>query len=229
VKIYDFPFAPNPRKLRTYLAEKGIEIPFEVVNIVAGEQNEPAHLARNPMGNVPALELDDGTWLTESLAIIEYFADLHPEQSPVPWCCDPAWTRLLLAHGADPSRPNGFTLPLYQALRPLGYLRDPVQVEAARANLGLLLSRGVDLDARTGDGRSALHIAAIQRDLESVRWLLDRGANPTLRSDRGQTPGDLLRESLSRSGRALKAEERRAAAALLVRLEAVRRLRRPRG
>ena len=79
MKIYDFPFAPNPRKLRTYLAEKGIEIPFEVVNLVAGKQGQPANLARNPMGNVPVLELDDGTWLTESLAIIEYFEELHPE------------------------------------------------------------------------------------------------------------------------------------------------------
>jgi len=79
MKLYDFPFAPNPRKLRVYLAEKGIEIPRVTVNIVKGEQQTPEFLAKNPMGGLPVLELDDGTCLRESLAIIEYFEELHPE------------------------------------------------------------------------------------------------------------------------------------------------------
>ncbi len=79
MKLYDFPFAPNPRKLRVYLAEKGIEIPRVMVNIVKGEQNTPAFAAMNPMGGLPVLELDDGTCLRESLAIIEYLEELHPE------------------------------------------------------------------------------------------------------------------------------------------------------
>src|SRR5512144_2168168 len=79
MKLYDFPFAPNPRKLRVYLGEKGIEIPRVVVNIVKGEQNTPAFRAKNPMGGVPVLELDDGSCLRESLAIIEYLEELHPE------------------------------------------------------------------------------------------------------------------------------------------------------
>ena len=79
MKIHDFPFAPNPRKLRTYLGEKGLEIPFEMVNLVHGEHKKPAFLAKNPMGGVPVLELDDGTFLTESLAIIEYLEELHPD------------------------------------------------------------------------------------------------------------------------------------------------------
>lgn len=79
MKLYDFPFAPNPRKTRVYLAEKGLEIPKVTVNIVKGEQNEPAFLAKNPMGGLPVLELDDGTCLRESLAIIEYLEELHPE------------------------------------------------------------------------------------------------------------------------------------------------------
>jgi len=79
LKIYDFPFAPNPRKLRTYLAEKGLEIPFQIVNLVHGEHRADWFLALNPMGGVPVLELDDGTVLTESLAIIEYLEELHPD------------------------------------------------------------------------------------------------------------------------------------------------------
>ena len=79
MKIYDFTFAPNPRKLRVYLAEKGISIPFEQVNLVEGEHRKPEFLAKNPMGSLPVLELDDGSCLTESLAIIEYFEELRPE------------------------------------------------------------------------------------------------------------------------------------------------------
>ncbi|MBW2395557.1 MAG: glutathione S-transferase family protein [Deltaproteobacteria bacterium] len=79
MKIHDFPFAPNPRKLRTYLGEKGIEIPFVLVNLVNGDQKKPEFLAKNPLGNTPVLELDDGTCLTESLAIIEYLEELHPD------------------------------------------------------------------------------------------------------------------------------------------------------
>lgn len=79
MKIHDFPFAPNPRKLRTYVAEKGLEIPYVIVNLAHGEQNEEAFLEKNPFGAVPVLELDDGSFLSESLVIIEYLEELHPE------------------------------------------------------------------------------------------------------------------------------------------------------
>ena len=79
MKLYDFPLAPNPRKLRVYLAEKGIEIPKVRVDLTRGEQNTPEFLAKNPTGGLPVLELDDGSCLRESLAIIEYLEELHPE------------------------------------------------------------------------------------------------------------------------------------------------------
>jgi glutathione S-transferase len=79
MKLYYFPVAPNPTKVRIYLAEKGIEIDQVLVNLVKGEQKSPEHLARNPFGSLPVLELDDGTHLTESLAIIELFEELHPD------------------------------------------------------------------------------------------------------------------------------------------------------
>jgi len=66
MKIYDFVGAPNPKKLRVYLAEKGLRIPFEPVNIVTGENRKPEFLAKNPLGGLPVLELDDGSRLTES-------------------------------------------------------------------------------------------------------------------------------------------------------------------
>jgi glutathione S-transferase len=78
MKIYDFVGAPNPRKLRVYLAEKGLKIPTEQVNIISGENRTPAFLKKNPLGGLPVLELDDGSYLTESLAIMEYFEELRP-------------------------------------------------------------------------------------------------------------------------------------------------------
>ena len=79
MKIYDFQGAPNPKKLRVYLAEKGLEIPFEPVDILSGQNRQPDFLKKNPMGGLPVLELDDGTYLPESLAIIEYLEELHPD------------------------------------------------------------------------------------------------------------------------------------------------------
>jgi glutathione S-transferase len=79
MKLYDFAGAPNPRKVRVYLAEKGITVPIEAVDIVSGQNRTPEFLKINPLGGLPVLELDDGSILTESLAIIEYFEELHPE------------------------------------------------------------------------------------------------------------------------------------------------------
>jgi glutathione S-transferase len=78
VKIYDFVGAPNPKKVRVYVAEKGLTIPFEPVNIVTGENRTAAFLAKNPSGGLPVLEFDDGTCLPESLAIIEYLEETNP-------------------------------------------------------------------------------------------------------------------------------------------------------
>jgi len=78
MKLYDFAMAPNPKKVRVYLAEKGISLPLEPVNIAAGESRTPEFLKKNPLGGVPVLELDDGSDLTESLVIIEYLEELHP-------------------------------------------------------------------------------------------------------------------------------------------------------
>jgi len=84
MKLYMVPLAPNPTKVMLYIAEReqlGTQMDIEqiVVNTVKGRHKEPAHLARNPFGTVPALELDDGSFLVESLAIIEFLEDKFPE------------------------------------------------------------------------------------------------------------------------------------------------------
>ncbi len=79
MKVYSFRSAPNPTKLRIYLAEKGLEIPIQEVDLTKGEQRSPEFLRKNPSGALPVLELDDGTCLAESLVIIEYLEELHAE------------------------------------------------------------------------------------------------------------------------------------------------------
>jgi glutathione S-transferase len=84
MKLYVFPVAPNPTRVRLYLAEKefggaSIGITEVLVNLREGEQKRADHLARNPFGRLPVLELGDGTHLLESLAIMEYLEERHPE------------------------------------------------------------------------------------------------------------------------------------------------------
>lgn len=64
---------PNPKVVRMFLAELGVSCEIEIVDIMAGANRQPEHLARNPSGQSPALQLDDGTWLAEITAICEYF------------------------------------------------------------------------------------------------------------------------------------------------------------
>ncbi len=79
MKLYDMKFAPNPRRVRIFLAEKGLSIDRVEVDIQAGENLRPAYLAVNPRGVVPTLVLDDGRILDESVAICRYLEGLHPE------------------------------------------------------------------------------------------------------------------------------------------------------
>ena len=78
MKLYQYPGAPNPKKVMVYLAEKGLKIPVEQVDILTGQNRKPEYLGKNPMGGLPTLELDDGSYLPESLAIIEYLEELNP-------------------------------------------------------------------------------------------------------------------------------------------------------
>jgi len=71
--------APNPRKMRVYLAEKGLQLPIKELDLRAGEQRTPEFRQKNLFAGVPILELDDGTVIAESLAIIEYLEEVYPE------------------------------------------------------------------------------------------------------------------------------------------------------
>lgn len=79
MKLYDGGRAPNPRRVKVYLAEKGLSIPIEQVDLGKLAHKSPAYTAINPLQRVPALQLDDGTIITESMAICRYFESLHPD------------------------------------------------------------------------------------------------------------------------------------------------------
>jgi glutathione S-transferase len=79
MKLYESGRAPNPRRVRIFLSEKGITVPSEQIDLAAQEQKSPAFTALNPMQRVPVLTLDDGTVIAESMAICRYFERLRPE------------------------------------------------------------------------------------------------------------------------------------------------------
>lgn len=71
--------APNPRRVQIFAHEKGITLPSQTVSIIKREQKSPEFTALNPRGQTPALQLDDGTVIAESVAICRYLEGMHPE------------------------------------------------------------------------------------------------------------------------------------------------------
>ena len=78
MKLYDS-VGPNPRIVRMFMVEKNISIPKQTVDLRGGENRQPEHLKRNPHGQMPTLELDDGSYLSEITAICEYLEEIKPE------------------------------------------------------------------------------------------------------------------------------------------------------
>ena len=153
--LYVFPVAPNPTRVRLYLASKqaaGARIDLEQrnVNLREGQQRSPEHLARNPFGRLPVLELADGTHLTESLAIIQYLEELHPDP---PLIGSDALTRARVRE-LERIAEIGVLIPIARILHatrsPLGLPANPEVAAYFRAMLPAALEV---LDARLSDGR----------------------------------------------------------------------------
>lgn len=77
--LYDMRTAMNPRRVRIFLAEKGLQIPLQAVDGAQNENRTAAFLAINPLGKLPVLQLDDGTYLSESITICRYLEALYPQ------------------------------------------------------------------------------------------------------------------------------------------------------
>jgi glutathione S-transferase len=103
MKLYDGGRAPNPRRVRIFLVEKGLKVPTEQVDLGSLQQRSDAYTAINPMQRVPSLVLDDGTVITESMAICRYFEALHPDpplfgRSPLEIALIEMWSRRVEFH-----------------------------------------------------------------------------------------------------------------------------------
>lgn len=79
MKLYDLPASPNTRRVRIFIAEKNIEIEMVPIDMMSGENKTEEYLAKNPLGRMPLLELDDGTCIAESIAICRYLENEFPD------------------------------------------------------------------------------------------------------------------------------------------------------
>ena len=113
---------PNPRAVRLFLAEKGVELPMTTIDIMKAENRGAEHVARNPAGQLPTLELDNGTMLAEILPICEYLEEKYPQPAligatPEERAVTRMWTRRVDLNVCEPMT-NGFRfaegLPLFK-------------------------------------------------------------------------------------------------------------------
>ena len=121
MKFYNS-IGPNPRVVKLFMAEKALDIPRVEVNLMAGENRQDAYKAKNPSGQMPALELDDGVVLAEILPICEYLEEVHPSPplvgtNPEERAITRMWTRRIDLNICEPMA-NGFRfsqgLPLFK-------------------------------------------------------------------------------------------------------------------
>lgn len=113
---------PNPRVVSLFLAEKGVDVPRQTVDLMGGENRQEAHLQRNPAGQLPCLELDDGSHIAEITAICEYFEEKHPSppligSTPEERATTRMWVRRIDLNIVEPLS-NGFRfaegLPIFK-------------------------------------------------------------------------------------------------------------------
>lgn len=151
MKLIETHTAPNPRRVRIFLAEKGIAVPCEEVDLMSGVLAEPPYVSLNPMRRVPMLVLDDGTVIAETVAICRYFEELQP--SPPLFGSGPAgraivemWNRRV-EHGLWAAVAHAF-----RHLNPrMAHLEVPQIAAWGEANKSKALEMLAVLDARLGE------------------------------------------------------------------------------
>ena len=166
MKLYDAPWAPSPRRVRIFLAEKGIEVPREAIDLRSGEHLADEYLRINPRGAVPALELDDGEVLCESAAICRYFEALQPDPplfgtTPIEIGRIESWTRRVEG--------DGYAAAVY-------VLRNTVPAFKGRAipDAGLAVAQIPELAAR-GALMWESFVEALDRRLADRDWIAGGG------------------------------------------------------
>ena len=141
MKIYYFPVAPNPTRVLIYVREKGIDIELVHVSLRENEQNSAEHLTRNPRGTLPVLEMDDGSFITESLPIIEYLEERYPEPCMIGATPEERARRRAVERQAETLVLNPLARYTHATNSPLGLTPNPevARVEQGRFEGGLRL------------------------------------------------------------------------------------------
>ncbi len=156
MKFYDCATAPSPRRVRIFIAEKGMDIPVVEVDLRNAEQLSPEFKAVNPRCTVPVLELDDGTILADIFGICGYLEELQPEpdlmgKDAVERALVTQWSRYMEEDGAtsirDALRNRAKGLKGRALTGPVDYEQIPELAERGRLRTERFL---VDLDARLG-------------------------------------------------------------------------------
>jgi glutathione S-transferase len=156
MKFYNS-IGPNPQVVRVFMAEKGISIPMEKVDVRAGDNRQDAHLKRNPHGQTPALELDNGSYLSEITAICEYLEDRNPMPALIGSTAEERaecrmWTRRVDLNICEPLA-NG-----YRFGEGNDFFKDRILTapEAAPGSKAIAQNRIKWLDGQMADGREFL-------------------------------------------------------------------------
>ncbi len=153
MKLYNDKAAPNPRRVRIFLAEKGLDIPTVDLDVMKEEHRSEAFTRINPLQRLPVLELDDGATIAETVAICRYIEELHPEPNlmgadPLERAQIEMWQRQVEWH---------FFLPVAQCMRHLhprlALLERPQVAEWGEANRGRALEGLAWLDAQLAENR----------------------------------------------------------------------------
>lgn len=180
MKLYMVPLAPNPTKVMLYIAERaelGVDMGIEqiVVNTVKGRHKEPEHLARNPFGTVPTLELDDGSFIVESLAIIHYLERKFPEHTVLQGSAERIGHDIDLERVVDVRLAGPMGAYGHAVNSPLGYPRDDARAQQLEKQMQAPLDYLEDVLA---DGRPLLcgedvSVAdcTLQASLQFVRYV----------------------------------------------------------
>ena len=158
MKLYMVPLAPNPTKVMLYIAEReelGMQMGIEqiVVNTLKGRHREPEHLARNPFGTLPTLELDDGSYVLESLAIIQYLEDKFPDGALVSGEPEQKARARDVERIIDLRIAGPMAVYAHATKSPLGRPANPERAAEAKASLQTPLDY---LEQLLSDGRSLL-------------------------------------------------------------------------
>ena len=162
MKFYDCETAPSPRRVRIFMAEKGIELPVVQVNLREGEQLGDAFRRLNPDCTVPVLELDNGATLTEVFAICQYLEECYPEpallgRAALERASVTMWNSKIEQQGlgaiaeAFRNRAKGFSGRALTGAS--GFAQIPELAERGRERVGLFFDR---MDARFADNEFVL-------------------------------------------------------------------------